>query len=477
VLAKLVPFIPLLLIIGFLSIRYWRPMVPIILLYALIEGGIRKWGFPAYQAQIYLIKDVILIFVFIGWAIDRRKDWPNPPPLYTFKYLLALLCGFLLIQFANPNAPSVILSIVGFKNYLNYVPLMVVIPHILDTRAKLQSFLIFFAFVSIFIDGLGLYQFTQPFDAPINKTLSHEEGVTVGASTYGNDLEGNFVRTSSTFSFLGSFVTYLTIVIPFLIALIFARGIKGWRMFIVYLALVVAVGATFTTGSRTSVLIVLISVPFIYLMATLRGLISPTAFFRLLVVSAAFAVLASVIFEDSITGLLYRAENSDSNLLRLLSPINETLDAFRTTPIFGFGLGTNANAATTIMGTSYFYWLDGNFFEVEPARILQEIGLIGFILIYALRIYLVVMAFRYAFKHSDPLYIGICLSCAVFFMVHIPLFIVNNPTAGLYYWAMAGMMLATGRMARKDYANANGLNEWMQPTLAPAQRFGTPATA
>ncbi len=219
-------------------------MVPAILFYALIEGGIRKWGFPSYQAQIYLIKDVVLAFVYVGWLVDRKTDWPNPPPLYTFKYLAAILTGYLVLQFANPNAPSPLLSIVGFKNHLVYVPLMFVLPHIIDTREKLQKFLLIFAFVSIFICGLGLYQFTQPFDSFVNATLSHEEGINVGASTYGNELEGQFVRTSSTFSFLGGFVTYLNIVIPFLIALIFSRGLKGWRTYLVYIALVVAFGAT-----------------------------------------------------------------------------------------------------------------------------------------------------------------------------------------------------------------------------------------
>jgi O-antigen ligase len=466
-----------LLIIGFLSIRYWRPMVPIILFYSLIEGGIRKWGLPEYQAQIYLIKDVVLIFVYFGWLLDRRSAWIDPPKLYTFKYLLAILVGYLILQFANPNAPSVLLSIVGLKNHLVYVPLMFVIPHILDTKEKLQKFLIIFAVTSIFIAGLGLYQFTQPYDAFVNTTLSHEEGVSVGASTYGDQFSGQYVRTSSTFSFLGGFVTFLTIVIPFLLALIFSKGLRGWRTYAVYLALIIAFGATFTTGSRTSVLIALTSVPLIFLLATLRRLITVTSFLRLLVMGTILFALGSVLFQDAITGLLYRAENSDSTIVRFMSPFVETIGAFQVSPLFGTGMGTNSNAAATVMGSGYFYWLDGNFFELESARILQEIGLLGFILSYIIRFYLVIMALQYMARHRDPLYVGICIACMIFFLIHIVLFVVNNPTAGLYYWAMAGMVLATGRMARRDFANANGLDEAMRPKLYPAQPFGTPAAA
>jgi O-antigen ligase len=383
----------------------------------------------------------------------------------------------LVLQFANPNSPSVLLSIVGLKNHLVYVPLMFVIPHILDTRKKLLSFLILFAFVSVFISGLGLYQFTQPYDAWINTTLSHEEGRVVGASSFGDDEGGVFVRTSSTFSFLGGFATFLNITVPFLIALIFSRGLKGWRIYLVYFALIVSIGATFTTGARSTVLIALTSIPFIFLMATLRGLISTTSFFRLTLLGVASLAIVSVAFQDSIAGVIYRTENADSNFGRLLSPFVETFSAFAVSPLMGTGLGTNSNAAATVMGTGYFYWLNGSFFEAETARILQEVGLIGFIFTYVLRVYLVVLAFRYMVRHRDPLYIGLCLACAVFFMVHLILFVVNNPTAGLYYWAMAGMVLATGRLARTDFAEAHGLDERLQPKFSMPQPPATPAFA
>jgi hypothetical protein len=53
----------------------------------------------------------------------------------------------------------------------------------------------------------------------------------------------------------------------------------------------------------------------------------------------------------------------------------------------------------------------------------------------------------YAFKHKDPYFIALCLAAAFFFAVHIVLFVVNNPLAAVYYYALLGLVLATGKLA------------------------------
>ena len=53
------------------------------------------------------------------------------------------------------------------------------------------------------------------------------------------------------------------------------------------------------------------------------------------------------------------------------------------------------------MGTKDYWWLDGKVFEQEAARVLQETGVIGFILVYAARIWLLVKAISLGRTVSD----------------------------------------------------------------------------
>ena len=38
------------------------------------EGALRKWAFPSAQAQLYLVKDVILLAVYFGFLLDGRRN-------------------------------------------------------------------------------------------------------------------------------------------------------------------------------------------------------------------------------------------------------------------------------------------------------------------------------------------------------------------------------------------------------------------
>jgi hypothetical protein len=98
------------------------------------------------------------------------------------------------------------------------------------------------------------------------------------------------------------------------------------------------------------------------------------------------------------------------------------------------------------MGTATYWWLDGNVFEVETARVLQELGLLGFVLIYLTRVWLVAQSMRLAMRFRTPLYSAMSGVIALFFIQSLYLFVVNNPTAGIYYWFSAGLVFAMYRL-------------------------------
>src|SRR5207248_555312 len=98
----------------------------------------------------------------------------------------------------------------------------------------------------------------------------------------------------------------------------------------------------------------------------------------------------------------YRARTSDNPVERLLSPFTEVFDALKSSPIIGTGMASTNAAAVSIMGTAEFWWLNGNDVEAETARVLQETGLIGFVLVFAARLWLLIIAIRLGVRFKTP---------------------------------------------------------------------------
>lgn len=447
----LILLVPAALLTGLLCMRHWRIAIPGVILWTLVEGAARKWGLPQYQSQIYLIKDAVLIASYIGFFTEYRHINPARYMDTTLLALAGIYALFLFTLLLNPQSPSLALALVGLKNHLTYLPLALVVPALINSEQDMYKFIRIFIFATIIISLIGLYQFTQPGDAWINLSVSFDNVAVSATSHFGEQGEGAFrygrIRTSGTFSYIGGMTTFVILMVPLISAMLFTNRLTPMDRRWAYLALMLCLGASFTTGARTPIFVLGLGLPVLFGLAVVRGLISTRLFMRLLVAAVFVGFGASLIFSDAIAALIFRSENADSNSMRLLSPIVETIDAFNASPIFGTGLGTNGNAASTIMRSPFQWWLNGHYFEVEAARIMQETGIFGFALSYIIRIYVVILALRYAFRHTNPYYVALCLAAAFFFTAHIVLFIVNNPLAAVYYYALLGMVLATGKLA------------------------------
>lgn len=443
--------VPLGLAAALLFARKWRLAIPAVILWTVFEGATRKWGFPQYQGQIYLIKDAVLLAAYIGFFNEYRRINPSRYMDAGLLTLGGIYTLYLLILLMNPTSPSLLLSLVGIKNHLTYLPLALVVPALISSEEALYKFIRIFLYFTILISLIGLYQFTQPADAWINLSVSFDNVAVEAVSRFGEQGSGAFrygrVRTSGTFSYIGGMITYVILAVPMIATTLFTNRFTPMDRRVAYLALMLCLGASFTTGARTPIFVLALGLPILFLLSMMRGLISPKMFMRLIVGAVVVGFGAAFVFGDAIQALIFRSNNADSSSVRLLSPFIETINAFNVTPIFGTGLGTNSNAAPTIMQSPYSWWLNGHNFELETARIMQEVGLFGFLIAYFLRIYVVVLAVRYAFRHTNPYYVALCLAAAFYFTVHIVLFVVNNPLAAVYYYALLGMVLATGRLA------------------------------
>src|SRR5262245_21998476 len=119
----LLPAVAVIPLVWIVLTRRWQLTQYLVMLLLVFEGALRKWFFPGFQAQIYLLKDGLLLVALAGYIVARPPPGSHEPLLRNLKALLFISCCFFLLQIANPNSPSTLVGVIGFKNYLLYAVL------------------------------------------------------------------------------------------------------------------------------------------------------------------------------------------------------------------------------------------------------------------------------------------------------------------------------------------------------------------
>ena len=426
--------------------RHWRFTVGLVMVFMVFEGAFRKWLFPSLQAQIYLLKDALVLFALIGYLADRQRSGSHEQLMITFKWTTFAGMLFCFLQMANPNNPSPLIWLIGFKSYFLYIGLLFMTPYVFTSPEHMEKKLKVYMIVMIPVALLGLVQFFFSPDHWINVQVAHQEDDEFGASSFGED---NRARASGTFSFIGGFATFVPAMFAISAAMLLGGSTAAMRNRIPLAMLTSCLLAMFATGSRTVVLSIAMMGAIILLLGLRAGLVTAMIAFRTLIVGGTIGVLVWLMAGVAFDAFVHRAENADDPIMRLLSPFEELLRAFLLSPVFGTGLGTSHNSASTVMQSADMWWLHGNHFELETARVMQELGIVGFILIYAPRVALIFVALGMVRRLKTPMFKAMSAAIAAYFIPQLFLFVINNPTGGLFFWFAAGMLYG---MYRLDFA-------------------------
>jgi hypothetical protein len=389
----------------------------------------------------------MLVAAYIGFISSRLPTGIHSRAMAGLSALLLLSLAYFGFELFNPNSPSILLSIVGFKNYLLYPPLAFIVPYMLSSSQDLEHKLRKYAIIMIPFAGLGLFQFTLGADHWLNGYVSYDDEIVRNIAMFGAGDEK--VRTTGTFSYPGGYTTFLTAMLYLGIGLAASKNWRFSRNLWPWTLVVVTVAAIFTTGSRAPIYAPLITAPVVLYIWSSRGIMSSGNVVKVGIACICISIIVAFIATDAIEAYQYRAQHSDDPTDRMLSPLIEVYSALTESPIIGAGLASTHGSAVTIMGTFDYWWLDGKFFEQEGARVLQETGVIGFILVYAARIWLLVKAIALGVRFRTPLYAAMAGVIAGFFAQYLFLFVINNPTGGIYYWFAAGLLFAMYRLERQ----------------------------
>jgi hypothetical protein len=423
----------------------WHRLIWAVMLLVVCEGAVRKWLAPGLQAEIYLVKDAVLVLAYIGFFSSRTPPGIHLKGMAGLKTLLMFSLFYLALQFLNPNSPSRLLSVVGLKSYLLYVPLAFVVPYMFSSSKDLEQKLRKYAIIMIPFAALGLVQFAFGPDHWINSYVSHDPESERVIALFGAEYDRQ--RTSGTFSYPGGYTTFLTFMLYLGAGL---AASKNWRFkgnIWPWALVVVSIAAIFTTGSRGPIYASVITAPVVLYVWTSRGIVSVGNIIKISLAGMFIAIIVTFMASSAIEAYNYRAGHSDDPIDRMLAPLTETYGVLTESPIIGAGLASTHGSAVTIMGTKDYWWLvDGRSAEQEPARVLQETGVIGFILVYAARIWLLVQAISLGRRFRTPLHTAMAGVIAGAFAQYLALIVINNPTANIYYWFSAGLLFAMYRL-------------------------------
>jgi hypothetical protein len=436
---------------AFWAVGRWRLAAQLVMVLLILEGAIRKWVAPGAQDLVYFAKDVLLLGVYAGFFRDLprlRSRLPRQPVLYG---LLAFGALFGALEIFNPALPNLLVGIFGFKAYFFYVPLIFVLPAAFRDDSELHLFLWRYCLLAIPVGALAIAQFFSPSSSLLNTyARSNEDAYVV---TFGSS---SFVRVTATFSFITGFTAYLLAAAILILMLLGAGRWKFRGHYLLFTALGMTLLGMLMTGSRGPVLILAVLFPIYWWLAVIREKGSGAVFGRLVIALALVVGFIAYTSQDAVDAFLGRVNTGGADVPgRVASPLLSPYLVMADAGPAGFGIGaTHQTAAALTPGIVPYSWLHGLIIEVETGRIMLELGPIGFLLVYLVRLYLAFFAFRQVLALRTRFHRALATGSLLFFLAAIPGGVVFDVTSDVYYWFFAGLLLAAIRLDRELPAKA-----------------------
>lgn len=424
------------IVIFYFSALKWRRAIKIVFLLLVIEGALRKWVFPQANEMIYFLKDLVLLggyFNFYGFSSADKKLIPKG---VIINFLIFIAFGWCIFQIFNPSLGSPLIGIFGLRAYLIYIPLIWMVSALFQSEEELYKFLRSHLLLTIPVGIIGIAQFFSPASSFINK-YSNEEAqavVTFGVSAA--------VRITGTFSYISGYGIYLIVCFGLLLPMLPVKQPQLWR-WISIIELFLVIINSFMTGSRGTIFAEALLIG-CYLAA--KGLTTPASALRLikqLILPILIIVLAgSIWFRPAITAFWLRTTSNQDVSGRISSSFLEPFDFIKYKQLDGYGTGATHQATPIIRKV-----LDlpsgeviPTYYEAEMGRIALELGPIGFLFWYGMRVSLMIALWLTFWKLERPFLRHLALTAFLIQASQINSFLVFTSTYAVYYWFLSGLI-------------------------------------
>jgi hypothetical protein len=421
-----------LIAIVWVSFIKWRNLVVLTFIIVIFEGVLRKWVLPQASDFIYFLKDVVLLIAYLKYFLSSEAKYPFKKSVLNIFLLVSIV--FCIFQAFNPGLGSPIIGFFGVKAYFFYIPLMWMLPSLFQSEEELYQFLRNYLLLVIPVSLLAIAQFVSPVSSPINV---YAGGVAANATV------GENVRVTGTFPYIVGYSVYLSFCFSILIPLLIREQAKIWRWLTVIEAFLVA-GTSFMTGARSLLLFeVLFLVGYGCILAITNPELATRASKQFFLPIVLFSALIPKLFNQAINAFSQRAATSDSEgfLNRAFSAFAEPEQAMQFKGLDGFGTGATHQATNPLrkaLSLPLGETLPPS--EGELGRIVLELGPVGFLLWYGLRLILIFSLWRVCMKLKSPFLRQLAFAAFLFHAINITNQLVFNNTLAIYYWFVGGFI-------------------------------------
>jgi hypothetical protein len=330
----------------------------------------------------------------------------------------------------------------GLRGYLLYIPLIWIVPALFQSEEELYNFLRSHLLLTIPTGIIGIAQFFSPSTSFINK-YSNEEGAAI--ATFGVT---NAVRITGTFSYINNYALYLIVCFGLLMLMLSIKQSWGWQ-WVSILEIFLVTANSFMTGSRSTILA---EVLFLIGYLCLKGLTKPGSLLRLtkqlILPVLILSIATSIWFRPAINAFWLRTTYNKDVSQRIISSFTEPFDFIKYKELDGYGTGATHQAAPVLRKA-----LDlpaGEtipiYYESEMGRIALELGPIGFLFWYGLRMSLIIALMCTFGKLKRPFLRQLAL---VAFLIQVIQFngqLVVHHTFSVYYWFFSSFIFLLPRL-------------------------------
>ena len=429
-------------IIFYLSALKWRHSVKAVFLLLVLEGALRKWVLPQASEMIYFLKDVILMgayFNFYGLSSFKEK---LPKQGKIVNLLIFISISWCIFQVFNPSLGSPLVGIFGLRGYLIYLPLIWMIPYLFESEDELYKFLRSHLLLTIPVGIIGIVQFFSPASSWIN-AYANEEAVV--KATFGVTTS---VRITGTFSYISGYASYLLICFGLLVIMLSVKQSREWQLVSAIELLLVTVNS-FMTGSRTTIFT---EVLFLVGYFLIKGLAKPISILRLMqrltLPIIAISIVAFIWFRPAVEAFWERTTVNKDVSGRIVGSFTEPLQFIKFKELDGYGTGATHQAAPMLRQILNLPTGEKipTYYEAEMGRILLELGPLGFLFWYGLRVSILIVLLQTFLSLKIPFLRQLALAAFLIQAIQINGFLVFTPTYAVYYWFFSSFIFVLPRI-------------------------------
>ena len=399
-------------------------------------------------ASVTLLRDVLLFAIVAGLLVraQARGTRLHAPPL------TAWVAGFVvlvLVQIFNPNGGTLVHSLAGVRQHLEFVPLFFLTFAFVRTTRALRGFVVLLLVVAAANGIASWVQFNlKPTQLAAwgpgyaDRVLGKGKFAASGR-TFSDDAGTSHTRPFGLLGDAGSGGIMGALALGGVLALVSLAGRRRHLLLAVALAIGAIAAIVTSQGRGVIVCSVVVLLAYGLLTATSRGRVR--GLLALALVGIVAAIVAQSIVGSAGSGALRYDGLSATNLVRSTAsarPGNTTaiVSAMTTYP-FGSGLATSGPASGSSGGTDLTFTLNS---ESQFAFMTLETGIAGMLVLVGFTVALFVLGVRRLRHEPDPearaLLAAVIAPIAGILALYYPSQVTATTPTGPYLWAIGGIV-------------------------------------